>query len=1075
MSAAESRRPETRPRYDKLDDDVLAREQRILEFWENGEIFEKSVVMNQGRDRYVFYEGPPTANGKPHFGHLMPRVYKDLFPRYKAMRGFYVERKGGWDTHGLPVEIEVEKELKLNSKAEIEAYGVERFIEACRQSVWRYKGEWERMIQRMGFWIDLENAYITYTDDYIESVWWALHHIWEQGLLYKGHRVLHYCPRCGTPLSSHEVAQGYKEITEPSVTVKFKLRDREDEYVLAWTTTPWTLPGNVALAVGPEIDYAKVRQGDEVYYLAEELHEPVLTEDHEVLEVFKGAEMDGWAYEPLLPFLKDALGEEAERTRAWTVVATEGMVTTEEGTGVVHTAVMYGEEDYQLGEQIGLPKRHTVDEDGRFTDDVTPWAGRFVKEVEADITAQLNAEGKLYKAEDYTHSYPFCWRCRTPLLYYAHDSYFIRTTARQMDIIANNRQVHWHPEHMRDGRFGNFLDTMKDWALSRDRYWGTPLNIWNCEACGHELAVGSREALVNRAVDQQLAAEVEFHRPYIDQVRLRCPECEGEMDRVPHVIDAWFDSGMMHTAQWHYPFENESIFQDQFPADFICEALDQTRGWFYSLLVTSTLLYPSEQFPYPHPYRHVVVTGMGLDVQRVKMSKSLGNVLDPWELIDDGGADALRWYFYSDSAPWRDKPLSKEVVGGAPYQFLDTIRNTYNFFALYAEIDGFDPNQYQLLLERRSLLDRWILSRLGTTARAVTDALDGYDVVSATRSLEQFVDNLSNWYVRSSRRRFWGGDLDTDKQSAYLTLHYVLIELTKLLAPFVPFLSEAIYQNLASGAGTEEVEAESVHMCRYPDAGERLIDEALERQMETVRQLVALGRAARNQAGIKVRQPLRQMVIKRVAGTELLDEGLEQLILQELNLKELVYVDDLGSYYQPQVRPNQGEIGPKYGALTRVIVQALEAVDPQTVVDALEATGRFEVTVDDQQVVLSTSAFDVEYVPQPGVVILTEDQNAVALTTEIDGVLREEGGVRELIHRIQLMRKAAGYEVTDRILLYIRADDGLQETIERKAAYIEEETLAKALHPGEIPDEVDYTEIQEINGTTVEIGLKRVS
>jgi len=1049
--------------YRRLESDVTVREAQILDYWRSRRIFEKSLKRTEKGPRYVFYEGPPTANGRPHFGHLMPRVYKDLFPRYKTMRGFYCIRKGGWDTHGLPVELEVEKALGINSKGEIEKYGVENFIKKCKESVWEYKADWERMIERMGFWIDLENAYITYTDEYIESVWWALKRIWDQGLLYKGHKVLPYCPRCGTPLSSHEVAQGYEEITEPAITVKFKLKGKDNEYVLAWTTTPWTLPGNVALAVGPEISYARVRQGDEIYYLAEALVDRVLEGDYEILEVKPGRQLEGWEYELLFPFLREALGEGAPR--AWYVTAQTGeMVSIEEGTGVVHTAVMYGEEDYELGERLGLPKHHTVDLNGRFTPEVRPWAGTFVKDADPQIIESLKEQGKLYKVEDYTHTYPFCWRCDTPLLYYALDSWFIRTTARKEEIIANNKKIHWHPEHIRDGRFGNFLETMKDWALSRDRYWGTPLPIWICEGCGHQVCVGSRKELVELAEDPELAERVEPHKPYIDEVYLKCPDCGGRMRRVPHVIDCWFDSGMMHTAQWHAPFENQELFEEQFPADFICEGPDQTRGWFYSLLVTSTLLYPDHE--YPHPYRHVLVTGQGLDAEGKRMSKSRGNVLDPMEIVDDYGADALRWYLYSGSAPWRDRPLSKGEAGKVLGGFLNTVMNVYNFFALYATIDGFDSKEHSVELKERPAIDRWVVSRFERTSQTVTRALDSYDVVTATRALEEFVENLSNWYVRVSRPRFWGEGLSKDKRCGYTTLYEVLLGLAKLLAPFTPFISEAIYLGLGAPEG------ESVHLCDYPEGEVGRMDEGLEVEMAHARQIVSLGRAARQSCGIKVRQPLRAAAVQheRIRG---LSEELTRLVKGELNVKELLFTDEdlRGRYVRPRVEVKMAALGPKFGPLAPKIKEAVERTEPAKVAQALES-GSFPLVLEGQRVTLTEDELTVTYGTEPKAAAAFDDECVVVLDTEITPELRAEGHVRELIHLIQQLRKEAGFEVTDRIELFLAADDELAQAVQAHQERLMEEVLAVALHTTE-PEEADYTKELSVNGLRAKVALKR--
>jgi len=1046
------------PTFEQMGSDLLAREAAVRSFWEEAGIFAKSLEQTRGNDTYVFYEGPPTANGKPHFGHLMPRLYKDLFPRYKTMRGYYVARKGGWDTHGLPVELEVEKALGLNSKADIERYGVEAFVKQCRESVWTYIDAWTAMDRDMAIWYDQEHAYVTYKDDYIESVWWALNRIWEQDLLYRGHKVVPYCPRCGTPLSSHEVAQGYDEVTEPAVFVKFKLEGREGEYVLAWTTTPWTLPGNVALAVGREHTYVRARQGGETYVVAEALADRVLGEDYEVIEKLKGADMDGWPYEPLFPYLKHALAEGGEpEPHAWFVTATEDMVTLEDGTGVVHTAVMYGEEDYQLGQQLGLPARHTVGEDGRFIDAVEPWAGQFVKDADPRIVAHMERTGRLYKAKDYTHNYPFCWRCKTALLYYAKDSYFVRTTARKDDIIANNKAIQWHPEHMRDGRFGNFLETMKDWALSRDRYWGTPLPLWVCDDCGREQGVGSREQLT------ELAREVELHRPYVDEVQLSC-DCGGQMTRAPYVIDCWFDSGMMHTAQYHAPFENEQTWESQFPADFICEALDQTRGWFYSLLVTSSLVHPDR--PYPHPYRHVMVTGLGLDAEGKKMSKSQGNVLDPFDLMAAYGADAVRWYFYSDSAPWRDKLLSKEVVAGAPYQFMDTVRNTYNFFALYANIDGFDPAEHADRPEARPALDRWLRSRLQGTIQRVQESMDAYDVVGATQALQGFVGDLSNWYVRTSRGRFWGEDFTDDKASAYQTLYGALLNLSKLLAPFVPHLAESLYRALG-GDG-----AESVHLCAFPQPEQGARDEALEAQMAFARQTVGLGRAARNGAKVKTRQPLARLLVKGKR-ERALEPELEDLVKAELNVKEIATLPSLSAYLTAEVEVDRGRLGPRFGALTNKIYDAVHESDPDALAEALSERGTVQLDVEGEAVELDGEDVRVRYRAVDGFAAALEEGRAVVLDLEITPELKREGYARELIRAVQEMRKQAGFEVSDRIALYVDGDGALGEALDAFEEKIRAEVLAESLSRGAVPDSVEFKGEQAINDLKATLGLRR--
>jgi isoleucyl-tRNA synthetase len=1085
------------PKYEKLPD-PLTLEETVLQFWEQAAIFHKSLQQTKGKPPYVFYEGPPTANGKPHVGHLMARVNKDLFPRYWTMRGRFVLRKGGWDTHGLPVELEVERSLGLASKQEIEQFGLDRFAQKCRESVWLYKTEWERFIRRMGFWIDLENAYITYTDEYIESIWWALKTIWKKGLLYKGHKVLPYCPRCGTSLSSHEVAQGYETVKDPSIFLKLKalspLGDGDtpkSTYFLVWTTTPWTVPSNVALAVGPKFSYAKVKVGDETLILAQDLVESVITEPHEVGETLTGAELVGMRYEPAYRLSDDP--------NAYRIVAAD-FVSLEDGTGIVHIAPAFGEEDYQLGQAEKLPFVNPVALDGKFTPEFPLASGQFVKDADAVIIQDLKQRGVLYKSGKYEHEYPFCWRCKTPLLYYALDSYFIKTTAKQKEIIENNKHIHWHPEHFRDGRFGNFLETMKDWAISRDRYWGTPLPLWVCERCQREHCVGSRQELVELALEKERAQAVEFHRPWIDEILLRC-SCGGTMRRVRYVIDCWFDSGMMHTAQWHYPFENHELFEEQFPADFIAEGVDQTRGWFYSLLVTSTLLY--EHRPYPHPFRHVVVNLMGLDAEGRKMSKSLGNVLDPWDLINRFGADAVRWYFYSSSAPWKDKRLSLQAV--ADFQGpLETLKNVYNFFALYAKIDQASldihraaggtanspdevwqashaarelhlrrPEAGEDARSRRSLVDRWILSRLQTTIQSVTASMDEYDIVGAADALKQFIDDLSNWYVRNSRARFWSNEWTEDKIAAFTTLYEVLMDLVKLMAPFVPFVTEAIYQNLR----TEQM-PESVHLCGWPQVNEQLRDIHLEDDMKSVRQIVTAGLQARNKAQIKVRQPLRKAVFYLRRGSpsdwQRIIQTYGELIKSELNVKEIEaenLVENLHKYGQQTLTLNKSKLGPKFGRLLPKIEQAVEHLRQSGAIVREE----LHLTIDGQVIKLSQSEgeYGIAFHSHKGFMDGHEGDATVILYTQIDDALRQEGLVREFVRLVQECRKEAGFEVTDRIELLYEADEEVISAVEKFAPYIQGETLAVILQHTSSFENVEFSKELDVNGYRAKIGLTR--
>lgn len=1055
------------PKYGKLPD-PLTLEAEVLKFWEQAIIANKSLSRNEknrSHKRFVFYEGPPTANDKPHFGHLIPRVYKDLFPRYKLMQGYHVIKKGGWDTHGLPVELKVEKELGLNSKREIEAFGVEAFVKKCKENVWKFKSEWERFDPRMGFWYDQEHAYVTYTNEYIESVWWALKKIWEKGLLYKGHKVLPYCPRCGTPLSSHEVAQGYETTKDPSIFFKLKVRDSAAPHVyfLVWTTTPWTVPSNVALAVGPSYTYAKVKVSSEIFILAQELVEQVLgKESHEIAGTVHGADLVGMRYEPAYKLSADP--------KAYRVVAAD-FVSLEEGTGIVHIAPAFGEEDYQVGQTEGLPFVNPTDLEGKFTKEFPLAAGQFVKDADAVIMQDLKQRGLLYKSGKYEHEYPFCWRCKTPLLYYALDSYFIRTTAKQSEIIENNKHIHWHPEHFREGRFGNFLETMKDWALSRDRYWGTPLPLWVCERCNREHSVGSRQELVDLALDKEKAHTVEFHRPWIDEVFLKC-SCGGTMRRVPYVIDCWFDSGMMHTAQWHYPFENQELFEEQFPADFIAEGIDQTRGWFYSLLVTSTLLYKEK--PYPHPYKHVVVTGMGLDEAGKKMSKSLGNVLDPWNVVNDYGADAVRWFFYAGSTPWRDRRLDpKDII--ETRGVLETVRNVYSFFSLYAGIDQFDPLRHIVSPRERALLDRWILSRLQHTVSETTHALDEYDPVAATQAIVTFVDELSNWYVRNSRARFWGSTWTVDKTSAFATLYEVLLTLAKLLAPFVPFLAEAIYQNLKTAQMPE-----SVHLCDWPLVSAELRDAHLEAQMQQTQQVVTAGLQARNKARIKVRQPLALAAV--FSESPPLDSAYQGLIRQELNVKKLEWLspDQLFTFYTPKFEYEKAALGKDLRSLAPKAVQILEEINRAghekrvQLARDLKAQKKLRLTVEGQEFELPEGTHvRVVLQPREGYAEGSEGDVKVLLDTRIDDALRQEGLVREFVRLVQECRKEAGFEVSDRIELYYEADPEVQAVLEKFAQHIQEETLAVTLQHNSSFEKVEFSKELDVNGRKARIGLVR--
>jgi isoleucyl-tRNA synthetase len=1046
-------------RYERLIKDPIEREKAILRLWEEQDAFAESLRRTEGGPRYVFYEGPPTANGKPHLGHLMPRVHKDLFPRYKTMQGFYVGRKGGWDTHGLPVELEVEKEIGVNSKPEIESYGVERFVEKCKESVWRYKELWERMIRRMGFWIDLEHAYVTYTDDYIETVWWELKTMFDRGLLYQGHKTLPYCPRCGTGLSSHEVAQGYRTVEDPSVFVRMPVRsDADSEFkcegedptaLLTWTTTPWTLPANVALAVAAEATYAEVEGDGERLILVEELLEKALGHSAKVLRRFRGRDLVGLRYEPPYNLTED---KAAHR------VVVADFVNLEDGTGIVHIASAFGEDDYRLGQEVGLPFVQPVDLAGRFTEEFRLCAGVFVKDADAAILEDLAKRGRLYRSLAYEHDYPFCWRCDTPLIYYAMDSWYIRTTAVKDAMVEQNARIQWHPEHVGAGRLGDFLANLKDWALSRDRYWGTPLNLWICSECGAISSVGSRAELVERAEDPEMARSVELHRPYVDSVTLRCDACGKSARRVPYVIDTWFDSGSMHTAQWHYPFENEEAFRDSFPADFICEAMEQTRGWFYTLLATATILHGEA------PYRHCMATGLGLDENGLKMSKSKGNVLDPWVAIDRYGADSIRWYLYSSSAPWKSKRLGEAAIQEPLYKFLDTIRNTYDFFALYATIDGYDPEEKGPAVSL-SPLDQWLLSRSASTARAVTAALDAYDVVAATAALEGFVDDLSNWYVRLSRRRFWKGGMGPDKAAAYETLREALLRLAKMIAPFVPFIAEAVFQGLR-GPSDEE----SVHYCRYPKGSGEERDEPLEREMELARAVTALGHQARNQSQVKVRQPLRRVIVQSKRAIELREE-VRGLIEQELNVREVELVDNASRFYEETAAPNFRTLGPRLGPQGARAAEWIRAQEASALRARL-AAGPADVDLDGERIRLEPE--DVTYsasLPE-GFTAAEAGEERLLLDTRLDEELVRQGVFREVVHRIQVARKDAGYEVTDRVRLTYDADAATKAILEQHREELGEEVLAIEIRQETAP-KGDLLESVEWAGGRVTFALER--
>lgn len=1031
-------------------------EEKVLDFWNKEEIFKKSIENRKDAPNYVFYEGPPTANGMPHAGHVLTRVIKDLIPRYKTMTGYRVDRKAGWDTHGLPVELEVEKQLGISGKPQIESYGVENFIKKCKESVFTYENEWRKMTERVGFWIDMDNPYVTYHNTYIESVWWALKEIWKKGLLYKGNKVVPYCPRCGTSLSSHEVAQGYKEVEDPSVFVKFPVAGKEDTYFLVWTTTPWTLPSNAALAVKDNYTYVLVEQNGEKYILAEGRLE-VLDGEYKILDRFAGKELASLKYEPIFPFF------EKEKERAFYVV-TADFVTLEDGTGIVHIAPAFGEDDSRIGHEYGLPTLQPVDTQGRFTEEVVPWAGIFVKDADKGIIKDLKNRNILYKAEKYKHSYPFCWRCDTPLLYYGRSSWFIETTAIKERLIEINKEINWHPEHIRDGRFGNFLENVIDWCLSRERYWGTPLNIWICDECGSQHAVGGIQEL--KEMSKTPIEDIELHKPYVDEVILKCPKCGGDMKRVPEVIDCWFDSGSMPFAQFHYPFENQDYFKTHFPADFISEAIDQTRGWFYSLLVISTLLFDKS------PYKNVLVMGHILDEQGIKMSKHKGNILDPWKVLNEQGADAMRWYLYVASPPWSPSRFYQDAVSEAQRRFLGTLWNVYSFFVLYANIDEFDPTKYSSCPENRAEIDRWLLSRINTVNKQVRQNLDDLDITDAARTLEALVDDISNWYVRRCRERYWKSGMDDDKIAAYMTLYEALVTFIKIAAPFVPFMTEEIYQNLVLTPYPDE--PISIHLCDFPQVKEELIDEALEHKMELARKIVELGRAARNKGKIKNRQPLQKMMVQlRNPADKTLIEDLSDIIKDELNIKEIEYIDVAEEYFTYTVKPRFDLLGPKYGKLMSKISKELSTAEPLELIRKARAEGQVVLNIDGQDITILENELDVRAQDKEGFCAEGEGGYYVVLDTTITPELMLEGIARELVSKVQNMRKEAGFAVEDKICLYCVGDDIINKAIEVHGEEIKSDTLSVAIEKI-VPPADSFAKEQDINGHKANIGVKKI-
>lgn len=1047
--------------YKKVDPNLnfVEREKKIGEFWKENDIFRKSIDERKEGEVYTFYDGPPTANGKPHIGHVLTRVIKDMIPRYRTMKGYKVLRKAGWDTHGLPVELEVEKKLGLDGKDQIEKYGLEPFIEQCKESVWKYKGMWEDFSQTVGFWADMDDPYVTYDNNFIESEWWALKKIWERGLLYKGHKIVPYCPRCGTPLSSHEVAQGYKDVKERSAIVRFKLKD-EDAYVLAWTTTPWTLPSNVALCVNPNETYAKVKAADGyTYYMAEELLDSILgklkTDDtpaYEILERYKGSELEYKEYEPLYDFVKPICEKQHKKSH---IILCDDYVTLTEGTGVVHQAPAFGEDDARVGRKYDIAFVQFVNEKGEMTKE-TPWAGTFVKKADAPILEDLDKRDLLYGAPKFEHSYPHCWRCDTPLIYYARETWFIKMTAVKDDLIRNNKTINWIPKSIGDGRFGSWLENVQDWGLSRNRYWGTPLNIWECE-CGEKHVIGSIEEL--KSMSDNCPDDIELHRPFIDKVTIKCPKCGKEMHRVPEVIDCWFDSGAMPFAQWHYPFENEKIFKENFPANFISEAVDQTRGWFYSLLAESTLLFNEA------PYKNVIVLGLVQDENGQKMSKSKGNAVDPFEALEKHGADAVRWYFYSNSAPWLPNRFYDAAVTEGQRKFMGTLWNTYAFFVLYANIDEFDASKYTLDYDKLSVMDKWILSRLNTTVKMVDEYLNDYKITETSRALQSFVDDLSNWYVRRSRTRFWVKDMPQDKINAYMTLYTSLVTLCKAAAPMIPFMTEDIYQNLVRSV--DKNAPISIHLCDFPKFDEKLIDKDLENSMEEVLDIVVLGRACRNTANIKNRQPIGKMYVK--ADRELKD-FYKGIIEEELNVKDVEFTDNVSAFTAYNFKPQLKTLGRRFGKNIGLVKEILAGLDGSAAMGELETKGTLTINVDGVDEELSREDLLIESAQCDGYVSDSDYGITVALETTLSEELIEEGFVREVISKIQTMRKDSGFEVMDHIKIYQSGSDKVKSVMEKNADVIKDETLAEEIVFG------DYSAMKEwnINGENVSLGVERI-
>ena len=1050
--------------YQKVDTTMnfVDREKETLKFWNENKIFEKSMESRKEGPTYTFYDGPPTANGKPHIGHVLTRVIKDMIPRYRTMKGYMVPRKAGWDTHGLPVELEVEKLLGLDGKEQIEEYGLDPFIDKCKESVWKYKGMWEDFSGTVGFWADMDDPYVTYHDDFIESEWWALKEIWDKGLLYKGFKIVPYCPRCGTPLSSHEVAQGYKAVKERSAVVRFKVVG-EDAYFLAWTTTPWTLPSNVALCVNPNETYVKVKAADGyTYYMAEALLDKVLgglakeegEKAYEVLEKYVGTDLEYKEYEPLFACAGESAAKQHKKGH---YVTCDNYVTMTDGTGIVHIAPAFGEDDAQVGRKYDLPFVQFVDGKGEMTEE-TAYAGKFVKDADKDILVDLDKEGKLFDAPKFEHDYPFCWRCDTPLIYYARESWFIKMTAVRDDLVRNNKTVNWIPESIGEGRFGNWLENIQDWGISRNRYWGTPLNIWECEDCGHQEAIGSR-AQLEELSGNPAAKTVELHRPYIDEITCNCPKCGKTMKRVPEVIDCWFDSGAMPFAQHHYPFENKDLFEAQFPAQFISEAVDQTRGWFYSLMAESTLLFNKA------PFENVIVLGHVQDENGQKMSKSKGNAVDPFDALESYGADAIRWYFYINSAPWLPNRFHGKAVVEGQRKFMGTLWNTYAFFVLYANIDKFDATQYKLEYDKLSVMDKWLLSKLNTMVKAVDDNLENYRIPEAARVLQDFVDEMSNWYVRRGRERFWAKGMEQDKINAYMTLYTALVTVSKAAAPLIPFMTEEIYQNLVRSL--DKNAPESIHLCDFPAFDDAMVDKKLEEDMDALLKVVVMGRACRNTANIKNRQPIGKMFVK---APFTLSEFFTEIIEDELNVKEVVFTEDVRDFTTYTFKPQLKTVGPKYGKHLGFIQKALAGLDGNSAMDDLKANGA--IVLDDNGTAISLAEEDllITMVQKEGFVTEADNTVTVVMDTTLSEELLEEGFVYEIISKIQTMRKDADFEVMDHIKVSVLGNDKLAEIVKKNEEAIATKVLADSF---DFATEYSIKKEWNVNGENVTICVEK--